>query len=174
MKEEKLYPLGLRRDGSYYTRIEWASHTEKNPLFWVLNIIDDDIERSGGTYGANTMGPVNVVLSFFGEEQMMGKVKFFTNVGLPISILEELASHINIYICNDESPRNLKSDQDDIDSVSWEKILECRMKKEESWQTFRLEKPVRAKYIRLEMVENFGTPPDIPWTETSEVKFYPD
>ena len=137
-----MYPLGIRRDGSYYTRIEWASHTESNPLFWVLNIIDDDIERSGGTYGANTMGPVNVVLSFFGELQTVGSVRFFTNVGLPISILEELASEINIYICNDESPRGLKSDTDDIESVDWEKIMDCRIKKEESWQAFEFKKAV--------------------------------
>ncbi len=174
MNNKELYPLGLRRDGSYYTRIEWASHTESNPLFWVLNIIDDDIERSGGTYGANTMGPVNVILSFFGEEQPVKTVRFFTNVGLPISILEELASDINIYICNTEAPRELKSDLDDIDSVEWTKVLECKIKKEESWQTFKLDKPVNAKYIRIEMVKNFGTPPDIPWTETSEVKFFPE
>jgi hypothetical protein len=173
MKKTELYPLGLRRDGSYYTRIEWASHTESNPLFWVLNIIDDDIERSGGTYGANTMGPVNVVLSFFGELQVVDTIKFFTNVGLPISIIEELASDINIYICNDGSPRDLKSDTDNIESVNWEKIMNCKIKKEESWQTFKLNKPIAARYIRIEMVKNFGTPPEIPWTETSEVKFFP-
>ena len=30
-------PLGVRRDGSYYTRIEWASHTESDPTFWVVS-----------------------------------------------------------------------------------------------------------------------------------------
>lgn len=50
-------PLGVRRDGSYYTRIEWASHTESDPTFWVVNLIRDDTERNGGTWGANTMGP---------------------------------------------------------------------------------------------------------------------
>ena len=39
------YPLGVRRDGSYYTRIEWASHTESDPTFWVVNLIRDDLER---------------------------------------------------------------------------------------------------------------------------------
>lgn len=29
-------PLGMRRDGSDYTRIEWASHTESAPTFWGL------------------------------------------------------------------------------------------------------------------------------------------
>ena len=27
----QMYPLGVRTDGSYYTRIEWASHTESGP-----------------------------------------------------------------------------------------------------------------------------------------------
>ena len=40
------YPLGVRRDGSYYTRIEWASHTESDPTFWVVNLIRDDTERN--------------------------------------------------------------------------------------------------------------------------------
>ena len=30
----ELYPLGVRRDSSYYTRIEWATHTESDPTFW--------------------------------------------------------------------------------------------------------------------------------------------
>ena len=50
----ELYPLGVRRDGSYYTRIEWATHTESDPTFWVVNLIRDDTERNGGTWGANT------------------------------------------------------------------------------------------------------------------------
>ena len=47
----QMYPLGVRTDGSYYTRIEWASHTETDPMLWVLNVIDDDVERNGGTWG---------------------------------------------------------------------------------------------------------------------------
>ena len=39
------YPLGVRRDGSYYTRIEWANMTESDPTFCVNNLIDDDTER---------------------------------------------------------------------------------------------------------------------------------
>lgn len=71
----QMYPLGVRTDGSYYTRIEWASHTESDPMLWVLNAIDDDTERNGGTWGANTFGPANVVLSFFGEEQTVSKIQ---------------------------------------------------------------------------------------------------
>ena len=64
------YPLGVRRDGSYYTRIEWTTHTESDPTFWVCNLIRDDIERNGGTWGTNTRGPANVVLSFFGVKEI--------------------------------------------------------------------------------------------------------
>ena len=74
-------PLGVRRDGSYYTRIEWASHTESDPTFWVVNLIRDDTERNGGTWGANTMGPATVVLSFFGEEQNVSRIPHFPKRG---------------------------------------------------------------------------------------------
>lgn len=170
---KELLPVGVRRDGSYYTRIEWTDSTVNNPLFWVCNLIDDDIERSGGTWGANTMGPANVVLSFFGEEQEISRVRFFHNVGLPISILEEEAKQIRMYISNTEEPRSLKADTDKIDDVPWELVGDFAMKKEMSWQEFVLDKPVTAKYVRIELVENFGTPPEIPWTETSELKIYP-
>ena len=50
--ENIMLPMGVRRDGSYYTRIEWAAVTESDPTFWVCNVISDDHERNGGTYGA--------------------------------------------------------------------------------------------------------------------------
>ena len=111
------YPLGVRRDGSYYTRIEWASHTESDPTFWVVNLIRDDTERNGGTRGANTMGPAIVVLSFFGEEQTVSRIRIFRNVGLDISILEELAKTIDIYYSDTDEPRKLRRKDDRIDSV---------------------------------------------------------
>ena len=43
------YPLGVRRDGSYYTRIEWASHTESDPTFWVANLIREMFVRGVST-----------------------------------------------------------------------------------------------------------------------------
>ena len=107
--EKQMYPLGVRRDGSYYTRIEWCSHTVTDPLIWVNNLIDDDTKRNGGTWGANTMGPANVILSFFGEEQEISKVCIFHNVGVPHSVLEELASVINIYVSSSDSVREMKS-----------------------------------------------------------------
>ena len=104
----ELYPLGVRRDGSYYTRIEWATHTESDPTFWVVNLIRDDTERNGGTWGANTKGPASVVLSFFGETQTIRRIRIFRNVGLDISVLEELAKTIDLYISNTDEPRKLR------------------------------------------------------------------
>lgn len=167
------YPLGVRRDGSYYTRIEWASHTESDPTFWVVNLIRDDTERNGGTWGANTMGPATVVLSFFGEEQQVSKIRIFRNVGLDISILEELAKTVDIYYSDTDEPRTLRRAGDDIDSVNWKFAMRVEMEKAEGWQEITLPEPVCAKYFRIDLVENHGTPPEIPWVETSEIKFYP-
>ncbi len=173
MAQQEMFPVGLRRDGSYYTRIEWASTTESDPTFWVCNLISDNIERSGGTWGAHTMGPADVVLGFFGETQTIGKIRFFANVGLPISILEELAKQINVYVSVTDEPRKLQRAEDKIDSVPWQKIAEFFTEKKEAWQELVLERPVQAKFVRFELVENFGTPPEIPWTEVSEIKIYP-
>ena len=166
-------PIGVRRDGSYYTRIEWASHTESDPTFWVVNLIRDDTERCGGTWGANTMGPASVVLSFFGETQTVSRVRIFRNVGLDISILEELAKTIDIYFSDTDEPRRLRRKEDKIDSVPWQFIMRVAMEKAEGWQEILLPQAVKAKYLRFDLVENHGTPPDIPWTETSEIKLYP-
>ncbi|MCC7407097.1 MAG: hypothetical protein IT442_03445 [Phycisphaeraceae bacterium] len=164
---------GIRRDGSFYTRIHWASHTVQTPLYWVCNLIDDDIERHGGTWGANTMGPANAVLDFFGETQTIGKVRIFHNVGAPESILEELASQINLYVSSDDKCRRLGDESADLNQVKWTKILSTKMEKKEHWAEFKIEKPIAAKYVRLELVKNHGTPADLPWTETSELKLYP-
>jgi len=168
-----IFPIGVRRDGSYYTRIEWASHTVTDPLIWVNNLIDDDTERNGGTWGANTMGPADVVLSFFGEEQSISKIRIFHNVGVPHSVLEELAETINLYAGSDEAVRALRSAESKISDAAWDKFLTCKMEKREGWFEFVLEKPVNAKFVRMELVKNFGTLPDCPWTETSEIKIYP-
>jgi hypothetical protein len=152
-------PIGVRRDGSYYTRIEWASHTESDPTFWVCNLIRDDTERNGGTWGANTIGPATVVLSFFGETQDVSRIRIFRNVGLDISILEELAKTIDIFYSDTDEPRKLRRKEDAIDSVPWKFVLRVAMEK--------------AEYLRFDLVENHGTPPEIPWTETSEIKIYP-
>ena len=168
-----MYNLGIRRDGSYYTRIEWASHTESDPTFWVVNLIRDDVERNGGTWGANTLGPAHVVLSFFGEEQVVSRARIFRNVGLDISILEELAKTIDIYYSNTDEPRKLRRKENSIDEVPWQFVMRVNMEKAEGWQEIDFPQPVSAKYLRFDLVENHGTPPEIPWTETSEIKLYP-
>lgn len=171
------YPLGVRRDGSYYTRIEWASHTESDPTFWVANLIRDDTERNGGTWGAHTEGPANVVLSFFGEEQTVSKVRIFRNVGLDISILDELAKTIDIYYSDTDEPRKLRRQEDDIDSVPWNFIMRVPMEKAEGWQEIDLPAPVKAKYMRFVLVNNHNDETTREtargWTETSEIKIYP-
>lgn len=170
--EQELLPVGLRRDGSYYTRIDWASTTESDPTFWVLNLISDDFERNGGTWGANTEGKADVVLSFFGELQKIGKLRIFRNVGLDISILEELVKTINIYVSEtDEPKKKLRRKDDQIDSVPWTFIKQVDIEKAEGWQEIVLDQPVSAKYVRIEMLGNHDAP--FPWVEMSEVKIYP-
>lgn len=167
----KNFPLGVRRDGSYYTRIEWASHTESDPTFWVVNLIRDDLERNGGTWGANTKGPASVVVSFLGETQKISKIRLFRNVGLDVSIIEELASSVDFYISNTDEPRKLRRKEDKIDDVKWKLIKHVEIEKGEGWQEIILNETVEARYVRMDLLENFGTP--IPWIEMSELKLYP-
>ena len=167
----QMYPLGVRTDGSYYTRIEWASHTESDPMLWVLNAIDDDTERNGGTWGANTFGPANVVLSFFGEEQTVSKIRIFRNVGITASVLEELARQINVYVSDTDEPRSLRTKEDKIDDVPWTLVKEVPTEKAEGWVDVTLDKPVAARYVRFELVGNRSDVID--WTEISELKIFP-
>ena len=167
----QMYPLGVRTDGSYYTRIEWASHTESDPMLGVLNAIDDDTERNGGTWGANTFGPANVVLSFFGEEQTVSKIRIFRNVGITASVLEELARQINVYVSDTDEPRSLRTKEDKIDDVPWTLVKEVPIEKAEGWVDVTLDKPVAARYVRFELVGNRSDVID--WTEISELKIFP-
>ena len=142
----QMYPLGVRTDGSYYTRIEWASHTESDPMLWVLNAIDDDTERNGGTWGANT-------------------------VGITASVLEELARQINVYVSDTDEPRSLRTKEDKIDDVPWTLVKEVPIEKAEGWVDVTLDKPVAARYVRFELVGNRSDVID--WTEISELKIFP-
>lgn len=162
---------GLRRDGSYYTRIEWANHTQVDPMLWVCNLINDDQSRNGGTFGANSYGPVDVVLGFFGETQKIGRIRFYRNVGASVSVLEELAKTINVYICETDAPRALRTKDDRIDSVPWTLVVSVPIEKSEGWTEAILDAPVTAKYVRLELTENQGTA--LEWTEINECKLYP-
>lgn len=170
--EDIALPLGMRRDGSLYTRIQWASTTEKTPYYWVNNLIDDDIERHGGTWGANTMGPANCILDFFGESKEISMVRLFHNVGSDESVMEEMAEHIRMYVSDDERCSRFGRDTQDVNVVTWKQIVDARMEMREYWSDYILEQPVKARYFRLELVKNFGTPPDVPWTETAELKIY--
>ena len=114
-----------------------------------------------------------MVLSFFGEEQTVSRIRIFRNVGLDISILEELAKTIDIYYSDTDEPRKLRRKEDKIDSVDWKFVKRVDMEKAEGWQEIELDAPIKAKYLRFDLVENHGTPPEIPWTETSEIKIYP-
>jgi hypothetical protein len=60
-----------------------------------------------------------------------------------------------------------------IDSVKWDKVRQLPRRNPKAGREVVLDKPVEAKYVRIELVENHGTPPDLPWTEISEVKIFP-
>lgn len=170
--EEIRLPIGVRRDGSYYTRVEWASTSENDPTFWVNNLIDDDLDRNGGTWGANTETTADAILSFFGEKQLLSEIHFYKNVGITISVIEELAKKVNIYICDNDSPTSIKRKDNDINIASWQLIKTVDIVMEEGWQKVKLEQPVMAKYVRIELVDNFCNEPKIPWVEMNEIKLF--
>ena len=175
MDNSNLLPVGVRRDGSYYTRVLWADVTENDPTFWVNNLINDDLDRNGGTWGANSETTANAVLDFFGETQTIGKISVYKNVGITISVLEELAKYINIYVSTTDEPLTLRRKEDQVEDVAWKKICRFETVMEEGWQSVILPEPVEAKYVRVELQDNFCKRDDsfIPWIETSEIKFYP-
>ena len=63
----------------------------------VIEYKPDSAQAQDALYDLLTERPANVVLSFFGEEQTVSRVRIFRNVGLDISVLEELAKTIDIY-----------------------------------------------------------------------------
>ncbi len=164
--------LGVRRDGSYYTRLEWTNATLDTPLYWAGNLNDDDTARNGGSWGAPTTGPAEAILSFFGEPQTVKRIKLFHNVGATISPLDELAKSINIYVSNDSDLQRIGDKDADLSQQNWQKVIGAELEQREGWFEFVLDEPVEARYVRLELVENFGTPPDRPFTETNEIKLY--
>ena len=60
-----------------------------------------------------------MVLSFFGETQTIRRIRIFRNVGLDISVLEELAKTIDLYISNTDEPRKLRRKENRIDEGPW-------------------------------------------------------
>ncbi len=168
---QELLPIGVKRDGSYYMNVQWASHTESNPCFWVCNVLTDDIERNGGTYGCNTFGPAHLVLGFFGEEQTIGRIRVYKNVGITISVIEELAAALDIYVCEtDEAAEKLRTEEDDINSVAWKHVMKAPLKEEFGWEDIVLPEPVKAKYLRIDLVENRSE--TIDWVEISKIRTF--
>ena len=84
-----------------------------------------------------------------------------------------MASAIRLYVSDDERCSHFGNEEADIDSVAWTEIVSAQMEMKEQWNTYVLDTPVKAKYVRIELVKNFGTPPDLPWTETAELKIFP-
>ncbi|NQX86641.1 MAG: hypothetical protein HRT67_12190 [Flavobacteriaceae bacterium] len=166
------HPLGMKRDSSYYTRIEWTNATLTTPLYWVNNIIDNDVSRNGGSWGAPTNGPAEVILSFFGETQTIKRIKIFHNVGATISPLDELASKINIFVSNTPNLQRIGDENAELSNFEWSPIISADMEQKEGWVDFPLKTPIKARYVRLQLVENFGTPPERAFTETNEIKIY--
>lgn len=165
---QELLPIGVKRDGSYYMNIQWVSTTEPDPKFWCCNLLTQDIERNGGTYGCNTFGPAHIVLGFFGEEQTVGKIKVYKNVGITISVIEELAAALDIYYSDtDEPAEKLRTADDKIDSVEWKHVMKAPLKEEFGWEEIVLDKPVKAKYLRIDLVENRSK--TIDWVEISKI-----
>lgn len=173
--EQTLLPVGVKRDGSLYSRVLWASTTESDPTFWVCNLLTEDHGRNGGTYGANAEEKVDVVLDFFGETKVLSRLCVYKNVGIDISVPEELCRQMNIYISEEDAFSKLRTKNDRIDTVKWTPVGSINMEKEFGWEEITFEKPIRAKYVRIEMAGNFCKPGKdfIPWIETSEVKLYP-
>lgn len=165
--------LGVRRDHSYYTRVEWTNATLPTPLYWVANLNDDDTARNGGSWGAPTMGSAEAVLSFFGEEQIVRRIRIFHNVGASVSPLDELAKKINIYVSSDPQFQRIGDSEAKLEDRSWKRVVSSSMKQEVGWTEFVLKTPTPARYVRLQLVENFGTPKERAFTETNEIKIYP-
>ena len=106
----------------------------------------------------------------------MKKISVYKNVGITISILEELAKYITVYSSVTDEPLKLRRKEDRIDDVEWTEVCRFDIVMEEGWQSIVLPEAVEAKYIRVELKENFCRHDEsfIPWIETSEIKLYPE
>jgi len=106
---------------------------------------------------------------------LVSKIRIYKNVGIEISVLEELAREFNFYSCDDNTPaEKLRTAEDDINSVNWKLRGNMKTIKEEGWQEIVFDEPFEAKFIRIETKDNFCARDEsfIPWIEFSEVKIY--
>ena len=83
-------------------------------------------------------------------------------------------NYLSIYVSITDEPLKLRRKEDKIDDVAWTKICTFDITMEEAWQHIELDTPIEAKYVRVELVENFCAHDEnfIPWIETSEIKIY--
>ena len=78
---KELFPIGVRRDGSYYTRVLWADVTENDPTFWVNNLINDDLERTAAR-GAQTPKLPQTLFSISSEKHRPSARSQFTRTSV--------------------------------------------------------------------------------------------
>ena len=93
---------------------------------------------------------------------------------MDISVPEELARHLNIYVSDSDLPKKIRRKDDDIESADWKLVKSVDLKKEFGWEDIVLDSPVIAKFVRFEFIDNFCDKDNfIPWVETSEIKIFP-
>ena len=93
------------------------------------------------------------------------------NVGESISKPEEIASSVDIFICDtDEPAKKLRTKDDDINSVSWKHIKRAPLTEAIEWEDIVLDEPVKAKYLRIDLLENRSD--TIDWIEFSKVRVF--
>ncbi len=162
----------LRKDGSFFTRIEWASHPGTNPTKWVGNLIDDDSALENGAWEADTTGTANAVLSFFGEKAEIGSFKI-NDVGGLQKDSNEVPRKINIFVTEDIGPARLGSERAQVAKFPWTRVAGTELGQKEGWIDLPLEKPVYARYVRIELIGNPKSQSKNPWPVLGEVKIFP-
>ena len=163
----------VRRDGSYFTRVEWSSHPGGSPAKWVGNLIDDDSSPESGVWEADTTGTANTVISFFGEKAEIGSFKIY-DVGIQgQKPSDENVRKFNIYVSEDAGAGRLGSERSLINKIPWTRVAGAELGRKEGWIELPLEKPVNAKYVRIELIGNPKSQAKSPWPMMGEVKIFP-
>lgn len=162
----------LRKDGSYYLRVEWASHPGSNPAKWVGNLIDDDDTLDNGVWEAETTGSANAVLSFFGEKAEVGSFKIM-DVGGLLKNPDDAVRKVSVYVTDDIGVTRLGGEKALINKIPWSRVAVIELGKKEGWIELPLEKPVMARYVRIEIVGNPKSQSKTPWLVLGEVKIFP-
>ena len=91
---------------------------------------------------------------------------------MDISVPEELAKHLNIYVSATDEPLKLRRKEDDINSVDWKLVKSVDLEKEFRMAGHRARRPAEAKFLRFEFIDNFcGKDNFIPWVKQAKSKF---